>query len=182
IGANMVANNQPKLIRSVEDNYEMMWQSIYNSVRYGSTEQYTTNFSNPNMSHEEAALFASQHLFNYKGSTTNFQGPNALYNWMYYKVPGAVYQSTGTGDDLSATMLNNYLIDPATGKMNKNAIKLYDVDDWTDLAYGDRLRQEYTVSASGGTEKTDYFLSAGFLSDPSYIANSNFKRYNVRSV
>ena len=182
IGVNMVANNQPKLIRSVEDNYEMMWQSIYNSVRYGSTEQYTTNFSNPNMGHEEAALFSSQHLFNYTGSTSEFKGPNALYNWMYYKVPGAIYQSTGTGDQVSATMLDNYLIDPATGKINKNAIKLYDVDDWTDLAYGNRLRQEYTVSASGGNEKTDYFLSAGYLSDPSYISNSNFKRYNVRSV
>src|SRR5690606_33949476 len=170
------------LIRSVEDNYEMMWESIYNSVRYGSTEKYKTNFSNPNMSHEEAALFASQHLFNYTGSTSTFAGPNGLSNWMYYRVPGARYVSTGTGDTRSATMLDNYLIDPATGKINKDAVKLYDVDDWRDIAYRDRFRQEYTVSASGGTEKTDYFLSAGFLSDPSYIANSNFKRYNVRSV
>lgn len=181
LGANMIANNQPKLIRSVEDNYEMMWESIYNSVRYGSTEKYKTNFSNPNMSHEEAALFASQHLFNYTGSTSTFAGPNGLSNWMYYRVPGARYVSTGTGDTRSATMLDNYLIDPATGKINKDAVKLYDVDDWRDIAYRDRFRQEYTVSASGGTEKTDYFISTGFLSDPSYIANSNFKRYNVRS-
>ena len=62
-GINMIGDNQPNLIRGVEDNYEMMWEGIYNSVRYGSKELYTTNFSNPNMSHEDAALFASQHLF-----------------------------------------------------------------------------------------------------------------------
>src|SRR5699024_4342391 len=111
-------NNQPRMIRSVEDNYEMMWESIYNSVRYGSTEKYKTNFSNPNMSHEDAALFASKHLFNYTGSTSSFAGPNALYNWMYYKVPGAKYELTGSGDNVSATMMGAYLIDPATGKIN----------------------------------------------------------------
>ena len=30
---------------------------------YYGGENYTTNVKNPNMSHEEAALFASQHLF-----------------------------------------------------------------------------------------------------------------------
>ena len=180
-GINMIADNQPKLVRGVEDNYEMMWESIYNSVRYGSKELYTTNFSNPNMSHEDAALFASQHLFNYTGSTTAFTEKNRLYNWMYYDVPGANYVSTGTGDNRSATMMDAYLIDPATGKINTNARKLWDVDDWRDLAYKRRFRQEYTVTASGATDKTDYFLSAGYLEDPSYIQGSSFNRYNVRS-
>lgn len=180
-GVNMIGNNQPKLIRRVEDYYEMMWESIYNSARYGSTERYTTNFSNPNMSHEDAGLFASRHLFNYTGSNSNFTGPNSLFNWMYYQVPGANFESTGSGDALSATMTGAYLVDPATGKMNPNAVKLYDVDDWRDLAYQNQFRHESTVSASGATDKTDYFISAGVLKDPSYIKNSNFERYNVRS-
>ena len=180
-GINMIGDNQPNLIRGVEDNYEMMWEGIYNSVRYGSKELYTTNFSNPNMSHEDAALFASQHLFNYTGSTTAFTEKNRLYNWMYYDVPGANYVSTGTGDNRSATMMDAYLIDPATGKINTNARKLWDVDDWRDLAYKRRFRQEYTVTVSGATDKTDYFLSAGYMADPSYIDNSHFNRYSVRS-
>ena len=180
-GINMIGNNQPNLVRGVEDNYEMMWESIYNSVRYGSKEKYTTNYSNPNMTHEEAALFASQHLFNYTGSTTSFGKYNTLYNWMYYNVPGATYEKTGSGDNSSSTMLGAYLIDPATGKINTNAQKLWNVDDWRELAYGNRLRQEYTVTASGATDKTDYYISAGYLSDPSYISNSHFDRYNVRS-
>ncbi len=179
-GINMIADNQPNLIRGVEDNYEMMWEGIYNSVRYGSKELYTTNFSNPNMSHEDAALFASQHLFDYNGSTTSF-ARNTLGNWMYYDVPGANYVTTGTGVNTSATMMDAYLIDPATGRINANARKLWNVDDWRDLVYKRKFRQEYTVTASGATDKTDYFLSAGYMSDPSYIDNSHFNRYNVRS-
>ena len=179
-GINMIGDNQPNLIRGVEDNYEMMWEGIYNSVRYGSKELYTTNFSNPNMSHEDAALFASQHLFDYNGSTTSF-ARNTLGNWMYYDVPGANYVTTGTGTNTSATMMDAYLIDPATGKINTNARKLWNVDDWRDLVYKRKFRQEYTVTASGATDKTDYFLSAGYMSDPSYIDNSHFNRYSVRS-
>ena len=44
-----------------------------------------------------------------------------------------------------------------------------------------RFRQEYNVSVSGATDKTDYFISAGYLEDPSYIQGSQFNRYNVRS-
>ena len=177
----MIANNEPNLVRDVETNYEMMWEGIYNSVRYGSSSKYTTNYQNPNMSHEDAALFASQHLFNFTGSTTTFNKRSALGNWMYYRVPGANYVTTGRGTNQSATMLDAYLIDPATGKMNPNAEKLYDVDDWRSFVFKRRFRQEYNVSVSGATDKTDYFISAGYLSDPSYIANSNFERYNVRS-
>lgn len=180
-GINMIANNEPNLIRDVDTNYELMWEGIYNTVRYGSSQAYTSNYKNPNMSHEEAALFASQHLFNFTGSTTSFTDRSGLGNWMYYRVPGATYQKTGSGTKESATMLDAYLIDPATGKISANAEKLYDVDDWRNFVFKRRFRQEYTVSVSGATDKTDYYISAGYLSDPSYIANSNFERYNIRS-
>ncbi len=80
---------------------------------------YTTNVQNPNMSHEDAALFASQHLFDYTGSMTNFSA-NLLGNWMLYDVPGAVYNPTGSGSNASATMTGAYLVNP-DGKLNPNA-------------------------------------------------------------
>ncbi|WP_390399649.1 TonB-dependent receptor plug domain-containing protein, partial [Alistipes indistinctus] len=65
-GINMIGSNgKPDLLRDPADYYEMTWEGIYNSVRYGSSKNYQTNYDNPNMSHEDAALFASQHLFNY---------------------------------------------------------------------------------------------------------------------
>ena len=140
-GINMIANNEPNLVRDVDTNYELMWEGIYNTVRYGSSQAYTSNYKNPNMSHEEAALFASQHLFNFTGSTTSFTDRSGLGNWMYYRVPGATYQKTGSGTKESATMLDAYLIDPATGKISANAEKLYDVDDWRNFVFKRRFRQ-----------------------------------------
>ena len=93
--------------------YEWAWQSIYNTVRYYGGENYTTNVKNPNMSHEEAALFASQHLFDAQplGNTTKF-AQNGLGNYMLYNVPGATYTPTGSGSTASSTMTGAYLIDP----------------------------------------------------------------------
>lgn len=78
-------------------------------------------------------------------------------------------------------MLDAYLIDPTTGKINANARKLWNVDDWEDIAYNNQFRQEYTATVSGATDKTDYYISAGWLDDPSYVEGSIFNRYNLRT-
>ena len=69
---------------------------------------YYTNIATPNHTDEEARLFASQHLFDYNGSETQFQ-KNALGNNMAYNVPGAIYTPTGSGSNASATMSGAYL-------------------------------------------------------------------------
>lgn len=172
-------------ITDAKDIYEYAWQAIYNSVRYGvagtasTNGTNTTNLKNPNMSHESAAEFASAHLFDYTGSTTTFQ-TNLLGNWMLYDVPGAVYTPTGSGTQASSTMSGAYLVNP-DGKLNPNARKLFDAGSYDDYFLEKKLRQEYNITASGGTEKIDYFTSLGYLEDPSYIRGSKFGRYNVRS-
>ncbi|MFR4024489.1 MAG: hypothetical protein ACLTZY_00440 [Alistipes indistinctus] len=62
-------------------------------------------------------------------------------------------------------MTGAYLIDPSTGKLNPNAELLY-WDPWDGHFLQNRFRQEYNVSVSGATDKTDYFISAGYLEDP----------------
>ena len=175
-GMNMIGSNQAELMDSPADIYENAWQAIYNSVRYGSDQPYTTNAGNPNMKHEEAALFASQHLFNYNGGAGfKYGSTNGLGNWMHYNVPGATYTNTGT----SSTMTGAYLVG-TDGKLNPNA-QFLGADNWDDIFLKNKFRQEYNISVSGATENTDYYLSAGYLSDPSYILGSSFNRYNVRS-
>ncbi|CAG5018229.1 hypothetical protein DYBT9275_05960 [Dyadobacter sp. CECT 9275] len=185
-GFNYLGGLRFDLIDNAKDIYEHSWLAIYNSARYGvnggsSTDgKFTTNVQNPNMSHEAAAEFASAHLFDYTGSRTNF-GMNQLGNYMLYEVPGAVYTTTGSGTNASATMSGAYLIDPATGKLNPNARQLYEAGSYKDYFFEKMFRQEHTVSASGGTDKMDYFASVGMLEDPSYIRGSSFKRYNART-
>ncbi len=164
--------------------YEYAWKSIYNSVRYGVSgsglpQNFQTNVQSPNMSHEEAAQFASAHLFDYSNSMTNFQR-NTLGNWMLYDVPGAIYTPTGSGTTASSTMSGAYLVG-TDGKLNPNARKLFDANEYTDALLKNRFRQEYNVSATGGSDRVDYFMSLGYLENPSYISNSEFKRYSGRS-
>ena len=171
-------------IRDDAEFYEYAWQSIYNSVRYGVDgsglpKNFQTNVQNPNMSHEEAAQFASSHLFDYSNSESKFQR-NALGNWMLYNVPGAVYTPSGSGTTASSSMSGAYLVNP-DGKLNSEAIKLWDGNEYEEALLKNRFRQEYNVSATGGTDNVDYFISLSYLDNPSYIVNSEFKRYSGRS-
>lgn len=185
-GFNYLGGLRFDLMDDSKDIYEHAWQTIYNSARYGvnggsSTDgKFTTNVANPNMSHEDAAQFASAHLFDYAGSRTNFQ-MNLLGNYMAYEVPGATYTPTGAGANSSATMSGAYLIDPATGRLNPNARQLWQAGSYSDHFFERTFRQEHSVSASGGSDKMDYFASVGMLEDPSYIRGSKFKRYNART-
>ena len=76
---------------------------------------------------------------------------------------------------------NNFKLNPNAKLGYSDGKYYYTPDDWYDEVFSSNFRQEYNVSVSGATDKTDYYISAGYLSDPSYIANSNFERYNVRS-
>ena len=182
-GWNSIGNFNFGGIDNAADYYEYAWKSIYNSYRYGvngtgNPLNGTTNVNNPNHSHEEAAEFASQHLFNYIGSETEF-GRNGLGNYMAYYVPGAIYTPDGNSSTSSSTMTGAYLVNP-DGKINPNAQLLYD-ESYADELLKTGFRQQYDVSVNGGSEKVKYFASLGYLSDPSFIENSKFSRYSGRA-
>lgn len=53
--------------------------------------------------------------------------------------------------------------------------------DWLDLVLSSSAQQNYHFSASGGTDKATYFLSAGYLDQEGIIDGSSFTRYNFRA-
>ncbi len=150
--------------------YEYVWQSIYNEV--SRMDAYKGQDA-------AAREFASAHLFDYTGSTTSFSR-NSLGNWMSYSVPGMTITPTGSGANASGTMSGAYLVG-TDGKLNSNAKLLYSGGSAYDELYSDRFRQEYNVTASGGSDKIDYHISLGALSDPSYVKQSGFERYTARA-
>ena len=75
---------------------------------------------------------------------------------------------------------NDAIVDPATGKINANAKELKWTDDWTKDIFKPGVRQEYNVTASGGTDKTRAYMSLSYLDDAGYVANSGFKRLSAR--
>ena len=75
--------------------------------------------------------------------------------------------------------LSTYLIDPATGKLDPSARRMYS-ERLQDELFKTGFRNETNVSVSGGNEKSDYFISLGYLKDESYVIESDFERYSAR--
>jgi TonB-linked SusC/RagA family outer membrane protein len=73
------------------------------------------------------------------------------------------------------------------GKINPNA-KLgysdgqyyYTPDDWEKGTISSQMRQEYNMSVSGGSDRLNYYFSAGYLEDSGVIENSGFNRISTR--
>jgi len=187
-GVNTTSGFDVGSIDNAADYYEYVWKSIYNSYRYGVGASggpkqvngvWTTNVNSPAHSAEDAGAFASQHLFNYTGSETAF-GVNALGNYNSYNVLGAVYTPDGTGRYHSSTMTGAYVVNP-DGKINPSAKLMYADDNYMDYLLTARSRQEYNVTANGGTDKVNYYMSLGYLNDPACIPFSGFERFTGRS-
>ncbi len=81
---------------------------------------------------------------------------------------------------------NNYnvpddqLIDPVTGKLNPGASMKFTPEKFEDEIFRTGNRQDYQLGISGGTEKTTYYLSMGYLSEEGIVTNSGFRRYSAR--
>ena len=125
---------------------------------------------------------------------------NALYN--YYKANNsknpymdAVLGLTGNGTGgLGYNVYNvpagQYLIG-TNGKLNP-AAKLGNVvsykgqdymlypDNWMDEAYRTSFRQEYNVSISGATQRSNFFASVGYLDNTGIIKSSEMDRFTAR--
>ena len=53
-------------------------------------------------------------------------------------------------------------------------------DNWIDETYRNSLRQEYNVSVNGTTNRTNYYMSAGYLRDEGIINHSDYERVTAR--
>ena len=57
----------------------------------------------------------------------------------------------------------------------------YIADDWIKGSFINGFRQEYNFSVNGGTDRIQYYLSAGYLGDEGLIYGSHFKRFSSRA-
>ena len=69
------------------------------------------------------------------------------------------------------------------GILNVNATKLLWQDDlnWTSPIQTIGLRTDALISANGGNNNTDYYLSVGYTSDNGWIKKMDYKRYSARA-
>ncbi|MBR1466025.1 MAG: SusC/RagA family TonB-linked outer membrane protein [Bacteroidaceae bacterium] len=96
----------------------------------------------------------------------------------------------GLGYNVYNVPAGQYMIG-ADGKLNPNATlgnvvtrggQQYYLtpDDWEDEIYSNALRQEYTVSATGSTDKSNYYASFNYLDNEGIAAASDYKRLTSR--
>ena len=72
------------------------------------------------------------------------------------------------------------LIDPATGKVVDNATMKYQPNWFDEATRDDNYRSDYQLSIVGGSEKSKYLISLGYLDEKGIVSNSKFNRYTGR--
>jgi len=165
-GANSRAVQEYDKINDPAKYYELAYAGLYNNYFY-----------TQGMSAAEANNAANGHLISALG-------------YQVYTVPDG-QQLIGMDGKLNpnATLGYSYRQSRLVDDPNNPGEKIreyygdtywYQPDDWTDAAYKNGFRQEYEVNASGGYDKGDYFLSAGYLKEDGIIHNSSFERFNAR--
>jgi TonB-linked SusC/RagA family outer membrane protein len=53
-------------------------------------------------------------------------------------------------------------------------------DNWTDMAYKNALRQEYNISVNGGSDRSSFYASLGYLNEDGIIEYSGYERLSAR--
>jgi TonB-linked SusC/RagA family outer membrane protein len=92
------------------------------------------------------------------------------------------------GSKLGSELYNPYknytwatLIDPATGKVKADAKSAWN-EDWMDPLYNEgAFRHEHSMAINGGTDKTNYMLSLGYVNEDGILKTTGFQRYSARA-
>jgi len=93
-----------------------------------------------------------------------------------------VFASSAIFDELLSNPYNvaNDQIVGIDGRINSDASLIYDDLDWEDAVTRQGFRQNYDMSFQGGTEKSDFYASLGYLSEEGYILKSDYERISGR--
>ena len=107
---------------------------------------------------------------------------NITADWGFQTLPYEL--ETLTGDDYARSIRESKANDGAT-LSNQIWSEAYDgkrnLINWQDQMYRMGLRQQYGISASGGTEKTQYNFSIGYLDNKGIIVNTKYDRITSRA-
>ncbi|MEJ7912992.1 MAG: SusC/RagA family TonB-linked outer membrane protein [Chitinophagaceae bacterium] len=99
------------------------------------------------------------------------------------RVASGLTTRTGIKGQLSYNPFNvpDNMIVGVNGQLNPAARLLYPDDlDWTRDILKNANRKDYTVNLNGGAEKSDYFLSVGYLDEGGYTLNTDYERFTAR--
>ncbi len=141
---------------SMQDYYQLMYEALRNSYYYNGTV---------NMDYATATQLAATGG-SYKDNSYS-----------------GIYEMLGKFNPFYG-IDNSEIIDPKTGKVNEGAKRLKwngKDTDWFDPMSRVGSRTDLSISASGGTEKSDYYASLNYLDDNSWMKKSFTRRFSARA-
>lgn len=148
--------------RATQDYNNITDPGQYYEMYYGALKGYFTNAQG--LTNDAAHAMANKNL-----TSNNDYGLG--YN--IYSVPQGQYLIGSNGKLNPYATLGN--------KVNYQGQEyLLTPDNWLDEAYKNSLRQEYNVSASGGSDKSSFYLSVNYLNNEGIVTNSGFERLTGR--
>lgn len=154
-GSNMRGNRRYDVIDSPAGYYETYYQGLLN---YATNNRKATplaawQWANANLINRSGGMGLGYNVYNVPEGQAMI-GTNGKLN------PNATLGNIVTGPDG-----NQYYLIP---------------DDWTEETYHHGLRQDYNVSASGASDKGNYYASVNYLDNEGITNNSEFKRFTGR--
>lgn len=106
------------------------------------------------------------------------------YSWANGEAAARAAMGSTLGGELYNPFKNytwDTIINPETGMVQADAISAWD-ESWMDALQKDNaFRHEHQLSLSGGTEKTKYMFSLGYLNEDGILVTTGFQRYNARA-
>ncbi|WP_419802043.1 SusC/RagA family TonB-linked outer membrane protein [Mucilaginibacter sp.] len=90
-------------------------------------------------------------------------------------IVGGVYTQSNNPFNVPSTQIVD-----VNGKINPAAQLRYNDLDWLKETLRTSNRKEYTLNYSGGTDKTDYYTSVGYLNEKGFAKKSDFDRLTAR--
>ena len=75
---------------------------------------------------------------------------------------------------------NNFRLNPNATLGYYDGEYYYYPDNWYDEVFHNAVRQEYNLSASGASDRFNYYASIGYLNQGGIVYNSGYKRYTGR--
>ncbi len=149
-GSNSRAIPEYDVITNPGDYYSAVYSQYYNNYFY-----------NDGLSAEAANVKANSTMLN-KLAYNVYSYPDGE---QLIGLDGKLNPNATLGREVTASNGETYWITP---------------DDWSDAVYRNSLRQEYNVNASGGTDRSSYYASLGYLNDEGIIKNTSFERISAR--
>lgn len=144
--------------------YPLMWEAYKNSLVYPA--------SGTGVPEDVAANLATGTLPRF---TTGTNAGKQNYN-------GKAYSDIGQLLGYNPFNVGSTEIVLPDGTLNPNAQLIYSEDDmdWAKPITRDGSRSDYTMSITSGTDKSDVFVSMGYLNEKGFVIKSDFERFTGR--